>query len=866
MIQLTRAWRLLVLSGAVGLLVACGGGGGGSDDSKGGSDGNSGGNNSSASSVSSGSSSSAMGSPGLPPMLSGRPGEFGDVVVQALGNLDAVEISYRPNGNDELKTLSLGPQQTQTLRLPSGIAPDMKLTSVPDRQHCELSVDWEFNVMPRNQVVEVECVDRFMLPVSIEAYPLQWVAFSGVSLADVKAELRVELLVGSTSQNIPFVIENNALLFMMPDLEPGAGQVKLWQGTTSLAQMPLTIKAIPTLNTATFVDGWFADQFDGVEDALSPEELSLWQAKYNAESMQFRNAFDALNDDEKLQVARYLWANLSAANELLNPPLGPLLLQKPSMQLCGKHVIELASFTTLVSSWSVGAIALGASVTGPAAPAAVLASGLVVSAFTIKALNTIPTMVKNTVAACTDYRGESGLVGEDATDNLFSMNKSRLQKTSDTGATITRTLDLAHGQAYQTALRVKRVLPANLISGLGSLQIALQPISGMVGERLDWLYLFDFDERMLLSSVSSLGVTGEQIRANTLNFDESILSIELAFVGEPMPDQPVPFTITGVASTTDTWLGKTVDVSLDIKGHLTGKPPVAFDAQFHFASDEVFKFTVPVEFATSTKVVVKPEHGQVFDGVELGEFYYFPKMGSREHDSFEYEATSRLGSSKGKVTLTRQDDCTYQDSEYGRLWVCKYAFNTYERSLAVSVLIKDDFLFENGNCREVSREVNVFYKDQPGAPDPDHNDPSTISASIKNLQCSESTRQYVNHYTETGTNSTLRIARNKNGGLDEYFYSTSSPGYYNQIKGEFRNYRSCGTIRGNPFSTRNSSFYRAGSSGAEYSNYLTDASLIYCPSVQPADLVPFPADFAVDYLSAFRYGLQLLEKQGIKVK
>src|SRR5690606_4342547 len=126
---------------------------------------------------------------------------------------------------------------------------------------------------------------------------------------------------------------------------------------------------------------------------------------------------------------------------------------------------------------------------------------------------------------------------------------------------VTRKFDLAGGQSYQTALRVRRVLPENLVSNVRALRSTFQPISGFFDDELDWLYLFDFDERRLLSSARGLSTSGNQIAANTLSFNEamSVLTVELAFTGD-IPERPAPFLITGTADVHDSWLDTTIPV------------------------------------------------------------------------------------------------------------------------------------------------------------------------------------------------------------------------------------------------------------------------------------------------------------------
>src|SRR5690606_27066507 len=409
MTQLVKTIRWLALGSTLSLLAACGGGGGGGGGDTGG--GNGGGN----------SSSSASSNPGgtsmLPPPLTGRPGETGDLHLTATGNTGTVEVSYRPEGGAAVAKLAFGREERRSLSLPAGIAPDLSLTAVADGQHCELSVDWRFQVMPRDEEITIECFDSFLLPASINAYPLQWVALPGRALDAIQPDLRVELVHGSETTNVEFVIENGSLLFMMPDIAAGSGQVTLWQGDNAIAEVPLTIVAIPDLDTSTFLTGWFEDQLSGIEDILSPEAFNEWEEKKKTDVFYISEEFQKLSDEDQALVARYLWANMAAIDDLLNPlePFGRrdiVQLQKASLLSCTGHIIRLGSFTAATGYLGLGVVAVGSAVTGPAAPVAIAASGLLVSAIAIKSAEKARVMVKNTVAACSTYRAEPSLLDQ----------------------------------------------------------------------------------------------------------------------------------------------------------------------------------------------------------------------------------------------------------------------------------------------------------------------------------------------------------------------------------------------------------------------------------------------------------------------
>lgn len=864
MMQLVKTIRWLALGSTLSLLAACGGGGGGGDTG-----GGNGGGNSSTSVSSSSASSNPGGISILPPPLTGRPGETGDLHLTATGNTGTVEVSYRPEGGAAVAKLAFGREERRSLSLPAGIAPDLSLTAVPDGQHCELSVDWRFQVMPRDEEITIECFDRFLLPASINAYPLQWVALPGRALDAIQPDLRVELVHGSETTNVEFVIENGSLLFMMPDIAAGSGQVTLWQGDNAIAEVPLTIVAIPDLDTSTFLTGWFEDQLSGIEDILSPEAFNEWVEKNETDAFYVFEEFQKLSDEDQALVARYLWANMAAINDLLNPlePFGRrdiIQLQKASLLSCTGHIIRLGSFTAATGYLGLGVVAVGSAVTGPAAPVAIAASGLLVSAIAIKSAEKARVMVKNTVAACSTYRAEPSLLDQVLEgESMSSSNKGRLQKAgSAADIVVTRKFDLADGQTYQTALRVRRVLPDNLTKTVRALQSTLQPISGLFDGELDWLYLFDFDERLLLSSARGLSASGNQIAANTLSFNEamSVLTVELAFTGD-IPERPAPFLITGTADVHDSWLDTTIPVSIELRGHLSGKPPIVFNGHYTFRSKEVTKFSLPLEFATAVNIVVETKYGKVFNGAEPGEFYYFPDEDSTEpEDSFEYEAISDLGKAKGKVTLTRQDECTYQDSEYGRLWVCKYTYEAHEKRLTVSFLIKEAYLVHSKACKEQSREARVFYYDKSSPYIPDHNEISEVTATIKYLTCDDGYEQHA--YLAKGApgenDRTLAITRRDGTRYSEYI--SHSTGSLNGQQGIYRYKQSCFS---SPYSL--GSVLERRFSGTILSSLNKD-SLLYCPQVQPADMIPFPSNLIVDSPTAYRYGVQLLQQQGISVK
>ena len=660
---MTQITKILILTGTTCLLLACGGGGSGGGKSG-------------------GAPQAFDVEQTLPPRLGGRAGDYGDLHFQAIGSEDVVTLSYRPTGGKAVAELSLSPGQSELLSLPAGIAPDIGLVSTPAGQYCHLSVDWQFQVMPREERITVDCFDRITVPENIDAYPLQWIALPGAGLADIQASLRVELIQDSTAADISFVVENDTLLFMMPDdVVADTGQLHVWHGGTRIAEAQVNITPIPQLNMSTFLDNWFLDLFEGVEDALPPGAVSPWQGRYNQEVQDLRQRFDALSGDEKELAARYLWANLNSMEHFLNPPLlparrGAFGLTASSVSSCGVAAIKLAGFTaaTVFVGWGSVELLGSLGLTGPVAGVVAVGGGIAVAALMIKATDKARDMAKDMVEVCAIFRGLLGGNDNDGADNPAARVAGRATPRSNQPAVTTRTLHLVHGQPYETALRVRRVLPPNAIASLRGLQEALRPVSGFFDEGLDWLYLFDFDARLPLTPASGLSLYGTGMAANTLGLNgDSNLSIELVFTGQPLPERPVPFQVTGEATAYDAWLGKDVPVSLDLRGNLSGEPPVAFDVMFNIMPNEVFKLTVPMEFATSAIITRQPRHGRIFAGVGLGEFHYFPDEDNYEPDSFEYEAINGFGTERGLVTLTVNDHCKLNDGS-DWMWTCTYNF------------------------------------------------------------------------------------------------------------------------------------------------------------------------------------------------
>ena len=789
-------------------------------------------------------------------------------MLKATGNRAAVGLSYRPTGDASVEQLSLDPEQSQTLRLPAGIAPELKLTSVPAGQYCELSVERQFQVMARDEVVQIDCGDRFLLPESLTAYPLQWVVLPGASLASIQETLRVELIQGDSSSDVPFTIEEGVLRFMMPDATAGVGQIQLWQGDTEIAQIPLTLLATPDLDTDTFLDGWFAEQFVGVEDALSPSELALWQARYDEDSAELRRLYEELSDEDKAAVARYLWVNMTALNNLLETPEvygkdGVLHLQKASVLSCAASVIKLASFTAGVGYAGLGVVAVGSAAGGPVA---IVASGLIVSALAIKSTDKARELATNTVAACAIYRSEPSLLDQilaekpmqGATAKTLQPFNINLQKDSSE-VVITRKFDLLHEQPYQTALRVRRELPETVVRNLRSLQSTLQPISGLVGDRLDWLYLFDFDERIPVSRINTINVSGDNIRANTLTLGElSILSVELAFDDQPFPDRPVRFAITGDAEVHDTWLDNTVPVELNLTGHLSGKKPLAFDVTLNFRPEETLEFTLPTEFATTTSIVTAPLHGRVLPGNELGEYRYIPDEDNEEQISFVYEAKNSMGTAQGTITLIPLKACVYEFLANSKTWRCNYEFPTEEGVLKVTVDIKDDVTGLGGHCMEDMRSIHAYYEKSSA------NSGVWASATRERVTCEDRIVELTNRVNPLRGYDSLSYWTNLNGGLISANYIIQAYNDPGTLEAPVLDTKCHFLVDNTPYSEIN---HFPLIDGVRHGPLFTSShSLTYCPRVSASDIAPFSADFPVTAESVFRYAEQILEMEGIKIQ
>jgi hypothetical protein len=437
----------------------------------------------------------------------------------------------------------------------------------------------------------------------------------------------------------------------------------------------------------------------------------------------------------------------------------------------------------------------------------------------------------------------------------FNIN---LQKDSSE-VVITRKFDLLHEQPYQTALRVRRELPETVVRNLRSLQSTLQPISGLVGDRLDWLYLFDFDERIPVSRINTINVSGDNIRANTLTLGElSILSVELAFRDQPFPDRPVRFAITGDAEVHDTWLDNTVPVELNLTGHLSGKKPLAFDVTLNFRVEETLEFTLPTEFATTTSIVTGPLHGRVLPGAKLGEYRYIPDEDNGEQVSFVYEAQNSMGTARGTVTLIPLKACVYEVVADVETWRCHYEFPTAEGVLMATVDIQDDVTGLGGHCLEDMRRILAYYEKSSA------NSGVWVSATRQRVTCEDRIVELTNRVNPLRGYDSLSYWTNLNGGLisADYYISASngpntadSPVLYakchvstdGRAYSEISRYPLIDGVRHGPLFT-------------------SSHSLTYCPRVSASDIAPFSADFPVTAESVFRYAEQILEMEGIKIQ
>src|SRR5690606_6933469 len=110
----------------------------------------------------------------------------------------------------------------------------------------------------------------------------------------------------------------------------------------------------------------------------------------------------------------------------------------------------------------------------------------------------------------------------------------------------------------------------------------------------------------------------------------------------------------------------------------------------------------------------------------------------------------------------------------------------------------------------------------------------------------------------TRRSSDLTIIRRDGTRSSEYI--SHSTGSLNGQQGIYWHKQSCSS---SPYSL--GSVLERRFSGTILSSLNKD-SLLYCPQVQPADMIPFPTNLIVDSPTAYRYGVQLLQQQGISVK
>lgn len=779
----------------------------------------------------------------LPPSLTGYEGPPGELLLQAEGNRGPVTIGYRPLGQGMIDTVIVGPDEQVPLSLAVGVAPDLHLVSVPEGQHCELSVDWQFQVMPWEDAVSIACGELLVTPQQLHVYPLQWVALPGVELAQHRDGLRAQLtMAGSVPVSLELTVRDDALVFLVPDLISGTGELQVWFGDAEPTIIPIDVAPIPELDVSTFMANWWA-RLDDVGALLDGDALASWRQHLAQKRGEIEPLFAALSALEQVAVVRYLWANLTAAEEALHEPV---MLARSAARLlpdCGMAVIGLASYTAVHVLAAVGVAELTGllTLTGPAAVVGVLLGGVAVAAILSEAVDGSRLRARKAVQICADYRG---LVSGGVHD--FDIMPQVAAKSGPAVITTT-TLRLAHEQPYQSALRVRRVLPAELTQRIRGLQSALQPISGFFGERLDWLYLFDFDARLPLKS-AQLSVSGAHVKANTLVVQNSLLSVELAVTGEPEPDRLLPFRLAGSGEATDTWLGETLPVNIDLRGHLSGRKPLAFDVTLDVAPGDALRFTVPVEFATSTMIVTQAARGNVFHGDELAEYYYFPNDGFVT-DQFQYRATNNAGSAEGTVTFRLMDQCQRQNSTQ---IACTYVFRDVGRMF--KALAANDEPMEQGGVQS----WRVF--------------------SMHTLEGELLERHAVYHYRHEGepaggnwvVNRAERVVSSDNGqwrssmidlhqGLDgsilqgHAFLETEAT--YSDQRGVFFTSAACTNLPDYQTSSRSTGFSSDDPLGVreEFSNEWAE-SLVYCPTMADLTrLVPLSPTHSIDAASVYRY-------------
>ena len=787
----------------------------------------------------------------LPPSLTGYEGPPGELLLQAEGNRGPVTIGYRPSGQSMVDTVVVGPDEQVPLSLAVGVAPDLHLVSVPEGQHCALSVDWQFQVMPWSEIVTLTCGELLVTPQQLNVYPLQWVALPGAVLEEHAESLRAELVMsGSAPVSLDLSVRDDAVVFLVPDLISGTGELRVWVGGDGPIIIPVNVATIPALDIADFMAAWWADLED-MGAFLDPTALASWLQQLNDKRTEIEQQFAALDSAEQRAVVRYLWANLTAAEEALHEPM---MLARSAARLlpdCGLAVIGLASYTTVHVLAAVGTVELVGllSLSGPAAAVAAVAGGVAVSAIMIRAVDGSRARARRAVQICADYRGQVG-AGENGSD-IVSRTAPRmapLMAPKAEPATITTTtLRLAHEQPYQSALRVRRVLPAELALRIRGLQNALQPVSGFFGERLDWLYLFDFDARLPLES-AQLSASGNHVRANALAVQDSTLFVELAITGEPASDRPLPFRLAGSGEVQDDWLGETLPVDIDLRGHLSGRKPLAFDVTLEVVPGDALRFIVPVEFATATSIVTQTARGNVFHGNALGEYYYIPS-GSFVTDQFQYRATNSAGEAEGTVTFKQMDHC---HRENDTLIACTYVFHDAGR-LFKTLAANDEPMGAYG--RQSWRMFSMY----------------TLEGELlaqhevyryRNNGVAEHEKWIINRgervvVSDNGQwrRSTVALHHKLSGPIIEAQAFLETDSTYGDQRGTSFSSAACTNAGENRYSSRETGFTSDDPlGGREVFSVMSAESLVYCPSL--ADLtrtVPLSPTHPFDAASVYRY-------------
>lgn len=807
------------------------------------------------------------------PSLGGYPDEYGDLLIIAEGNNTAVGISYRATGGEAITQASIAPEGSLSIQLPAGIAPDFQITSSPLGQLCTLPVDWQFHVMPRSQTLKLDCENRFALPASLTAYPLQWVGFDGVALDSIAAELRIEFTRSGNTQVLPLVVADTQLLFSIPDNSSGNATLTLWQGSEKIADIATTIGSIPTLDPANFVDDWFSDQFGTVEQSLSASAYLAWNAQHTEQLASFKQQYAALSEPDKLVVARTLWANVTAMNEAFAASAAELnqwrapLLSKTTLTSC---ISATGSLGTMVAGVGIGMAATTyvgsvlASGTGLAAPVIIIGAGIITASIPINAEPKVRQRARNAVRTCARYVLTFAPEGYAYSPQSNSLRHNLVSKPSGDEPLITRTLNLVHAQPYSTKLMAQRELPPVLVSAIRNAQTLFQPVSGFLGDSLDWLFLFDFKPTMPLNSGAQFTLTAEGISATTLSLDSSsALAIELALTADPLPSRPTPFAINATATVRDSWLDEDIPVEIAIDGHLSGLAPIAFDITYDVLPGETIEFTLPTEFATATSIITAPQVGTLAAGDAVGKYTYAAAGETEEEqDTFVYEASNYTGSAQAQVTINLLPHCEEVWEGYR---MCNFDYSTDDYHLSMSVGMSNKPT-DNNLCRNISRNLGVqYYKKND-----DQGDSATISvgSNMNVIRCNDYTRtETVRGLDRAGSarsgSESLTTFDFTNGSFSKEHRIHQSLTVYQGVEGAITSYESCAMNDTSSGSARRSSFM--GPDGPDGVKTIYDygaESLVYCPTITHYDIAPYSIDFIINSVNVYNHGMMIFKSRG----